>query len=235
MAGHLDFYFFYGSIHSYLSVMRIGALASAAGVAVRWQPFNLSEILIEQNNTAFTKNDVKMNYFWHDVERRAHRHKIPFAGRAPYPADPDLLALRVGLIAAQEKWCDDYSRATFHDWFTGRRAQARHFRRADVCNRRGNFLGRRSTGGCARLRGKTLSCLELHVPFRMPEATRAWLNFGSSAPIGGHHAEPQQQPGSGRDRSRVPSARGTVVQISGHQLRRPSRFPSERSAKSRQV
>ena len=98
MAGHLDFYFFYGSIHSYLSVMRIGALASAAGVAVRWQPFNLREILIEQNNTAFTKNDVKMNYFWHDVERRARRHNIPFAGRAPYPADPELLALRVGLL-----------------------------------------------------------------------------------------------------------------------------------------
>ena len=123
MAGHLDFYFFYGSIHSYLAVMRIGAtLASAAGVEVRWQPFNLREILIEQNNTAFTKNDVKMSYFWHDVERRARRHNIPFAGRAPYPADPDLLALRVGLITAQEKWCDDYSRATFHDWFIGRRA-----------------------------------------------------------------------------------------------------------------
>jgi len=122
MAHILDFYFFYGSIHSYLSVMRIGALASAAGVEVRWQPFNLREILIEQNNTAFTKNEVKMNYFWHDVERRAGRHKIPFAGRAPYPADPELLALRVGLIAAQEKWCGDYSRATFHEWFIGRRA-----------------------------------------------------------------------------------------------------------------
>ena len=122
MAGHLDFYFFYGSIHSYLSVMRIGALASAAGVEVRWQPFNLREILIEQNNTAFTKNDVKMNYFWHDVERRARRHNIPLAGRAPYPADPDLLALRVGLIAAQEKWCDDYSRATFHAWFVDKSA-----------------------------------------------------------------------------------------------------------------
>src|SRR5262249_7679721 len=109
MAGHLDFYFFYGSIHSYLSVMRIGALASTAGVEVRWQPFNLREILIEQNNTAFTKKDVKMNYFWHDVERRGRRHHIPFAGRAPYPADPDLLA------------CDAYSRATFHDWFIGRR------------------------------------------------------------------------------------------------------------------
>src|SRR5260370_32410956 len=121
MAGHLDFYFFYGSIHSYLSVMRIGALASAAGVAVHWQPFNLREILIEQNNTAFTKNDVKMNYFWHDVERRARRHKIPFAGPAPYPADPDLLALRVGLIAAPEKWPHDYSRATLHHRFIGPR------------------------------------------------------------------------------------------------------------------
>src|SRR5262244_3208353 len=108
MAGHLDFYFFYGSIHSYLSVMRIGALASAAGVAVRWQPFNLREILIEQNNTAFTKNDVKMNYFWHDGGRARGRHKVPFRRRAPIPAQPDPLALRVGLIAAQEEWCDDY-------------------------------------------------------------------------------------------------------------------------------
>jgi 2-hydroxychromene-2-carboxylate isomerase len=122
MAGRLDFYFFYGSIHSYLSVMRIGALAAAAAIEVRWQPFNLREILIEQNNTAFVKNEVKMNYFWHDVERRAVRHGIPFAGRAPYPADPDLLALKVGMIAAHEGWCADYSRATFHDWFIERRA-----------------------------------------------------------------------------------------------------------------
>jgi len=89
---------------------------------VRWRPFNLREILIEQNNTGFTRNEVKMNYVWHDVERRAKRHGIPFAGRAPYPADPDLLALRVGLIAAQASWCAPYSRATFHDWFVGRRA-----------------------------------------------------------------------------------------------------------------
>jgi 2-hydroxychromene-2-carboxylate isomerase len=122
MAGNLDFYFFYGSIHSYLSVMRIVALASAEHIQVSWRPFNLREILIEQNNTAFTKNEVKMNYFWRDVERRATRHNIPFAGRAPYPADPNLLALRVGLIAAQENWCADYSRATFHEWFIERRA-----------------------------------------------------------------------------------------------------------------
>ena len=122
MAGTLDFYFFYGSIHSYLSVMRIEPLASTAHIEVRWRPFNLREILVEQNNTSFTKNEVKMNYFWHDVERRAARQKLPFVGRAPYPADPDLLALRVGLIAAQEDWCAQYSRATFHDWFIAQRA-----------------------------------------------------------------------------------------------------------------
>jgi 2-hydroxychromene-2-carboxylate isomerase len=122
VAAPLEFFFFYGSIHSYLSVMRIEAMAARAGVTVRWRPFNLREILIEQNNTGFTRNEVKMNYFWHDVERRAARHNIPFAGRAPYPADPDLLALRVGLVAAQEGWCAQYSRATFHGWFIDRRA-----------------------------------------------------------------------------------------------------------------
>jgi 2-hydroxychromene-2-carboxylate isomerase len=81
MAASLDFYFFYGSNHSYLSVMRIGPLTAAASVEVRWRPFNLREILIEQNNTGFVKNEVKMNYFWHDIGRRAARHNIPFAGR----------------------------------------------------------------------------------------------------------------------------------------------------------
>jgi 2-hydroxychromene-2-carboxylate isomerase len=117
----LEFFFFFGSIHSYLSVMRIEPLASSANVAVRWRPFNLREMLIEQNNTGFTKNEVKMSYFWHDLERRARRHHLPFTGRAPYPADPDLLAVRVGAIAAQENRCAVYSRATFQEWFIERR------------------------------------------------------------------------------------------------------------------
>ncbi len=58
MAAVVDFYFFYGSIHSYLSVMRLGALIDAANIIVRWQPFNLREILIEQDNTGFTRNAV---------------------------------------------------------------------------------------------------------------------------------------------------------------------------------
>src|SRR5215472_5900288 len=98
MAKTLDFFFFYGSIHTYLSVMRIEPLARAAGVAVVWRPFNLREILVEQNNTAFARNPVRLAYNWRDIERRAQRLGIPFQGRPSYPVDPELLALRVGVV-----------------------------------------------------------------------------------------------------------------------------------------
>jgi 2-hydroxychromene-2-carboxylate isomerase len=87
------------------------------GIEVRWRPFNLREILIEQNNIASSRNPIKMNYSWHDIERRAKRFAVPFAGRPPYPVDPQLLGLRVGVLAAAENWCVAYSQATFRAWF----------------------------------------------------------------------------------------------------------------------
>jgi 2-hydroxychromene-2-carboxylate isomerase len=121
MSARIDFFFFYGSIHTYLSAMRIEALASAAGIPIRWRPFNLRKILMEQNNTSFAKNQVRLSYNWRDIERRAARLGVPFAGRAPYPADPDLLALRVGTLAAGEHWCPEYTKATFKAWFLERK------------------------------------------------------------------------------------------------------------------
>jgi 2-hydroxychromene-2-carboxylate isomerase len=42
--------------------------------------------------------------------------------KPPYAPRRWLLALRVGLIAAGEGWCPEYSRTTFHDWFINRHA-----------------------------------------------------------------------------------------------------------------
>jgi 2-hydroxychromene-2-carboxylate isomerase len=127
MRSTLNFFFFYGSIHSYLSVMRIETLANAAGIKVRWRPFNLREILVEQGNTAFVRNQVRLNYNWRDIERRASHWGIPFVGRPPYPVDQDLLALRVGALAACENWCAEYTRATFRLWFVeGKPSGLRH-------------------------------------------------------------------------------------------------------------
>jgi len=49
----IDFFFFIGSTYTYLSVMRIEAVAALSGVEVRWRPFFLREILIEQDNSPF--------------------------------------------------------------------------------------------------------------------------------------------------------------------------------------
>jgi 2-hydroxychromene-2-carboxylate isomerase len=117
----MDFFFFFGSLYSYLAVMRIEALAARAGVAVRWRPFNVRAIMIEQDNIP-RRNPVKLQYIWTDVERRAKRYGIPFNGKPPFPVDPDFLANRVGTVAAAEGWCPAYAKRTFSAWFRDHQA-----------------------------------------------------------------------------------------------------------------
>lgn len=117
MSRDIDFFLFYGSIYTYLAVMRIEAIASSAGVRVRWRPFNLRALLMEQNNISFARNPVRMSYCWRDVQRRAAEHQLEFVPRPPYPVDLELLALRVGIVASLDGWCPQYSRATYTSWF----------------------------------------------------------------------------------------------------------------------
>lgn len=113
----MDFFFSCASTYSYLSVMRLERAATAAGVAVRWRPFNLGEITREQNNRPFVGKPVKMKYMWRDLERRAAQHGIAFAGVPPYPVDADRLAHRVATVAVQQGWCPQFSRALYAHWF----------------------------------------------------------------------------------------------------------------------
>ena len=48
MAMELNFFFFFGSTHSYLSVMRIEELAARAGVSVNWRPSSVRALMREQ-------------------------------------------------------------------------------------------------------------------------------------------------------------------------------------------
>lgn len=117
MDERLDLFFFYGSTYTYLTVMRVEEAAARAGVGIRWRPFNAREIMLEQDNIPFRDKPVKRRYMWRDVERRAVRHGIPFEGIPTYPVDPDLLANRVGIVAAAEGWCPEYTRETYRAWF----------------------------------------------------------------------------------------------------------------------
>ncbi len=74
MAPALDFFVFYGSIHTSLSAMRIEALAAPQAIEIRWRPFNLRAILIEQNNTAFARNPVSLAYIGSRPRDARERH-----------------------------------------------------------------------------------------------------------------------------------------------------------------
>jgi len=100
-----------------LAVNRAEQVAARGGVALRWRPFSVRSIMIEQNNRPFVGKPVKLSYMWRDLERRAQRHGIPFGSIPDYPNDPDELASRVATLAAIEGWCPQFARAAYALWF----------------------------------------------------------------------------------------------------------------------
>lgn len=112
----IDFWFSIGSIHTYLTVMRIAGVEKAHGVRFRWRPFSVRAIMIEMDNIP-AKKPVKMDYLWRDTERRAAMYGVPFAGRPPYPLANFDLANRVAVVGVEKGWCASYVRATYYRWF----------------------------------------------------------------------------------------------------------------------
>lgn len=113
----LDFWYSIGSTYSYLTVMRMGDYARRNGLDVRWRPFDVRHVMIEQNNIPFRDKPVKTAYMWRDMERRAEMYGLPIKVPAPYPL-PDLpLANRVALLGMGEGWGVDYTVETYRRWF----------------------------------------------------------------------------------------------------------------------
>ncbi len=110
----LDFWFDFASTYSYLSAMRIGPLAEAAGVSVRWRPFLLGPIFQAQghNGSPFTQNPVKGKYMWRDMERRCQLHGLPLKRPAPFPQN-SLTAARLALAGRDAGWTERFSTACF--------------------------------------------------------------------------------------------------------------------------
>jgi len=113
----IDFWFSIGSTYTYLSVMRLAEVERASGVAFRWRPFSVRQIMDEQSNRPFITKPVKMAYMWRDIERRAAMYRLPIKVPAPYPLAQWDVANRIAVLAAQEGWVNDYARATFRHWF----------------------------------------------------------------------------------------------------------------------
>jgi 2-hydroxychromene-2-carboxylate isomerase len=113
----IDFYFYIGSTYTYLTVNRIERVAAKYRRDVRWRPFSVRDIMVEQKNVPFRDKPVKAAYMRRDVERRAVRHGIPFTTFPQYPIfDTEQLATRTALVG-QDAWCPAFTRAVYESWF----------------------------------------------------------------------------------------------------------------------
>jgi len=114
MKDPIEFWYEFGSTYSYLSVMRVEAVAEAAGAEVIWRPFLLGPIFADQgwNDSPFNLYPAKGRYMWQDLERLCEDYKLEFKRPSVFPRN-GLRAARVGCVASNEGWCEEFTRAVF--------------------------------------------------------------------------------------------------------------------------
>lgn len=113
----IDFWYSIGSTYTYLTVMRLPEYAKANDIAFNWRPFNVRDIMVEQNNIPFKDKPVKSAYMWRDIGRRAAMYDLAASLPAPYPLKELALANQVALVGRNEGWVQDYTVETYRLWF----------------------------------------------------------------------------------------------------------------------
>src|SRR6185503_12477812 len=114
----LDFFYDFASTYSYIAAMRIAPLAERAGVTLRWRPFLLGPIFKAQgwDTSPFNLYPAKGRYMVRDCERQCADRGLAFRLPEAFPAS-SLLASRVALVALEEGWGEDVSRAVYRAEF----------------------------------------------------------------------------------------------------------------------
>jgi len=109
----IEFWFDLSSNYSYLTAMRIDALASSCEVDVVWRPFLLGPIFqsFGWESSPFVLQKQKGEYTWKDMERQAHKHGIAWKRPSIFPRRA-ILPTRVAILGQNEKWIRDFVRAT---------------------------------------------------------------------------------------------------------------------------
>ena len=110
----IEFWYEFASTYSYLSAMRIEALATASGVTVIWKPVLLGPIFRAQgwDTSPFNIYPAKGKYMVRDMERLAAARGLPFRLPSPFPQN-SLHAARLAVIGHAEGWGVRFTRAVY--------------------------------------------------------------------------------------------------------------------------
>jgi 2-hydroxychromene-2-carboxylate isomerase len=116
----LEFWYEFASTYSYLSAMRVEALAADAGVEIVWKPLLLGPIFRTQgwDTSPFNIYPAKGRYMVRDMERLAAARGLPFRLPQPFPQN-SLHAARLALIGLAEGWGAAFTRAVYDAEFAG--------------------------------------------------------------------------------------------------------------------
>lgn len=107
----IEFWFEFGSNYSYLSAMRIEAVAAEAGIDVLWRPFLLGPVFRELgwSSSPFVLQPAKGRYMWRDMERQADKYGLPWRRPSAFPRSA-VLPMRVAALGAGEAWIGAFCR-----------------------------------------------------------------------------------------------------------------------------
>jgi 2-hydroxychromene-2-carboxylate isomerase len=143
------FWFDFASTYSYPAMMRIGPLARAAGVTVRYRPFLLGPLFKAQgwDTSPFNLYAAKGRNMWRDLERLCADLDLPFRRPEPFPQN-SLLAARVALMGSHAAWGEGFCREVF-------RAEFADGKQIDDSAVIGAILGRLSVDAAAVMKAAT--------------------------------------------------------------------------------
>lgn len=115
----VDFWYDFASTYSYLTAMRIEALAQEAKLTIRWRPFLLGPIFAAQGWTSspFNLYPVKGRYMWRDMERLCARIGLPLRRPDVFPQN-SLHAARIALAGREAGWIGAFTTALYRAEFT---------------------------------------------------------------------------------------------------------------------
>jgi 2-hydroxychromene-2-carboxylate isomerase len=107
----VEFWFEYGSVYSYLSVMRIEFEAQRRDIKIIWKPFLLGAIFqsVGFKTSPFVEQVDKRSYVLQDMPRQCKKYGLKWSEPGTFPRS-GLLPLRVALLGIDEPWIGEFSR-----------------------------------------------------------------------------------------------------------------------------